>query len=309
MNIPYTSVKSPITGGETKQAGVIPTMLIKKNIKGQYRAVSSEIEELFTGLSSISILECKDTGYKFYYPFFDTDGTFYNKIGREERYYLPHRWEFDIALKFINPVDKICEIGAGYGYFFDYLTNINGKGQYYGIELNSNAVEVSKQKGYEMSNLPIQDFCKIHEKEFDTVCFFQVLEHIRDVDLFMKSAIKILKDKGKLLIAVPNNDAFVTKYAYLKSVGNVPPHHTGLWDKRSLINLGKYYRLKLLLIKEQPLPKHLAGNYYRLKMAKNLGGIGSIIVLATRWLVKIFIKKRAHKLLGPTVFIAFEKID
>jgi SAM-dependent methyltransferase len=158
-----------------------------------------------------------------------------------------------------------------------------------------------------MSNLLIQDFCKIHEEEFDAVCFFQVLEHIRDVDSFMRSAIKILKNKGKLLIAVPNNDAFVTKYDYLKGVGNVPPHHVGLWGKQSLINTGQYYGLKLLAIKEQPLPQNLAGHYYTLKMKKSLGAIASLIVPVTRWLVKIFLKRQAHKLLGPTIFVAFEK--
>jgi 2-polyprenyl-3-methyl-5-hydroxy-6-metoxy-1,4-benzoquinol methylase len=84
-----------------------------------------------------------------------------------------------------------------------------------------------------MSNLLIQDFCKTHKNEFDVVCFFQVLEHIKDVDSFMRSSITILKNKGKILIAVPNNDAFVMKYDYLRGVGNVPPppphhHHVGL---------------------------------------------------------------------------------
>jgi hypothetical protein len=114
-------INSPITGGKVKNAGTIPTALIKKNIKACYKMVRSEIAEILSGLSAISILECEDTGYKFYYPFLDAGEAFYNKIGREQQYYSTNRWEFGVALDFICTADKICEIGAGYGYFPDFL--------------------------------------------------------------------------------------------------------------------------------------------------------------------------------------------
>jgi hypothetical protein len=68
---------SPITGGKTKKVGEISTTLIKRNIKAHYCMVSAKISEMFNGLSSISILECEDTGYKFYYPFLDAIEAFF----------------------------------------------------------------------------------------------------------------------------------------------------------------------------------------------------------------------------------------
>jgi 2-polyprenyl-3-methyl-5-hydroxy-6-metoxy-1,4-benzoquinol methylase len=303
------TVNSPLTGGKVKKVGAISTALIQRNIKAQYRIVGSEISKMFNGIPFVDILECEDTGYKFYYPFFDAGEAFYNKIGREKDYYAVHRWEFDVALEYIEPVNKICEIGAGYGYFPDFLIGHKAitKDKYSGIELNANAVEVSRRKGYEMSNLLIQDFCKIHEQEFDVLCFFQVLEHVRDVDSFMRSALKVLKSNGKLLIAVPNNDAFVMKYDYLKGVGNVPPHHVGLWNRQSLVNMGKHYGLRLLTVKEQTLPPNLAGYYYMLKIKRKLGWLAPLIVLPTRWLVKIFLKRISYRISGPYIFVAFEK--
>jgi 2-polyprenyl-3-methyl-5-hydroxy-6-metoxy-1,4-benzoquinol methylase len=294
---------SPITGGKTKKVGEIPTKLIKKNIKKQF---GLDMSDVFKDLSFTSILECEDTGYKFYYPSLHIDEeAYYNKVGRTKGYYSPLRWEFHLALDFINPQDKVCEIGSGYGAFLDILkeNHINCQG----IELNTNAVEVLTKKGHSASNSLIQDFCKTHAEEFDVVCFFQVLEHIHDVDAFMKSVLRCVNGGGKILIAVPNNDAFVMKYDYLRGAGNIPPHHTGLWGKESLINMGKYYGLKLLNVIEQPLPAHLAGYYYSLKVKKKFGALASIIVPATRWFVKIFLKKIAHDISGPYVFVAFEK--
>ncbi|GHV68690.1 hypothetical protein FACS1894199_16330 [Bacteroidia bacterium] len=298
------NIKSPITGGKTKKVGEIPTKLILGNIKKQFKL---DMPELFEGLSFISIMECEDTGYRFYAPILKLDEeSFYNRIGRNEGYYSSSRWEFELSLNFIKPQDKICEIGSGYGAYLDMLKE---KGfDCYGIELNSNAVDVLRRKGHQASNTLIQDFCKTHEEEFDVVCFYQVLEHISDVDLFMQNTLKIVKWGGQILISVPNNDAFVMKYNYHKEAGNVPPHHVGLWGKQSLINLGNHYGLKLLNIVEQPLPKSYAGYYYSLKVINKFGKLASIIVPLTRWLAKIFLKRRTHKILGPYVFVAFEKI-
>jgi 2-polyprenyl-3-methyl-5-hydroxy-6-metoxy-1,4-benzoquinol methylase len=296
-------IKSPITGGAIKKVGEIPVPLILKNIKKQY---GFDMSVCFEGIPIISILECEDTGYKFYHPFPSIDEeALYNKISRNKNYYSPLRWEFPIALSYIHPDDKVLEVGCGYGAFLDILFKENIVHQ--GIELNRHAVEIATQKGHIVTNSPIHDFCREHAEKFDVVCLFQVLEHISDVNAVFCDLLTIIKEGGRLIIAVPNNDAFVTRFDYLSGAGNVPPHHVGLWTKQALINLGKYYGLKLLAIKEQPLPKHLAGHYYTLKMKKMLGCFAPIIVLPTRWFVKIFLKKKAHNLLGPTIFVAFEK--
>jgi hypothetical protein len=71
--------------------------------------------------------------------------------------------------------------------------------------------------------------------------------------------------------------------------------------------MGKYYGLNLLSIEEQTLPGNLAGHYYTLKMKERFGIFASVIVPATRWFVKIFLKKKVHTISGPYIFVAFEK--
>ena len=41
------------------------------------------------------------------------------------------------------------------------------------------------------------------EKEFDTVCMFDVLEHIKDDEFALKNVYKSLKKEGKIVLTVP----------------------------------------------------------------------------------------------------------
>jgi 2-polyprenyl-3-methyl-5-hydroxy-6-metoxy-1,4-benzoquinol methylase len=297
-------IKSPVTGGKTKKVGELPVSLILKNIKKQF---GFDMADCFDGLTNVSILKCEDTAYMFYHPFPVMDEqAFYNKAGRKGNYYSTFRWEFPIALNYIHPTDKVLEVGCGYGAFLDILAAKNIEHQ--GLELNQHAVEVATQKGHTVSNLPLHDFCKEHAGEFDDVCLFQVMEHISDIHATFSDLLTIINGGGKLIIAVPNNDAFVTKFDYLKGAGNIPPHHVGLWTKQAFINVGNYFGLKLLTIQEQPLPINLAGHYYTLKLEKAWGKAAPLLVLPTRCFVKPFLKKITQDLLGPSIFVTFEKI-
>lgn len=97
------------------------------------------------------------------------------------------------------------------------------------------------------------------------VCSFQVLEHIADVKSFIESSLKALKKGGRLVVAVPNNDVLFFKYRnlrfqnnhYLKTLLlNLPPHHMGLWNPRSIVNLASIYNLKLEALFKEPLNHH-----------------------------------------------------
>lgn len=296
--------KSPITNGKVKIVQKIPVSLILGNIKKQY---GYDMSESFKGITEISVLECEEIGYRFYYPFPEIDEEqFYNKTGRQEAYYPQSRWEFSIALEFMRPNDNILEIGSGYGGFLDILSN-KGFSSYQGIELNQKAIEVIRNKGYKITDSLIQNFSQYHNEEFDIVCMFQVLEHINDVDSFIRNCLKVLKKNGKLIIAVPNNDAFVMQYDYLSSAGNLPPHHIGLWREESLKKIGIYYGLKLISVEKETLPSSLLGYYYTLKMKKILGNFANLIVFPTRWLIKLFFKGKTNKILGPSILIVFQK--
>ena len=80
----------------------------------------------------------------------------------------------------------------------------------------------------------VEELLSDHSKTYDVVTAFQVLEHIADPLPFLKNCIDALNPGGLLVIAVPNNDAFI-RFADLPL--NEPPHHVGLWSPRSLASL------------------------------------------------------------------------
>ena len=79
---------------------------------------------------------------------------------------------------------------------------------------------------------------------FDTVCAFQVLEHVYDVKGFLNAALRLLKKGGKLMIGVPNNEPFIRRYEKYNAF-NLPPHHVGLWNKAAFERLCPFFGIKL----------------------------------------------------------------
>src|SRR5690606_22887486 len=79
---------------------------------------------------------------------------------------------------------------------------------------------------------------------FDVICSFQVLEHVYEVNDFINNQLRILKKGGRLIVGAPNNNPYLfihDKYHTL----NLPPHHAGLWNKKSLTSLEKVFNLEV----------------------------------------------------------------
>jgi len=98
---------------------------------------------------------------------------------------------------------------------------------------------------------------------------FSVLEHIADPITFLQCTLKMLKVSGKLIICVPNNDALINKDK--ESPLNLPPHHMGLWNKQSLIFLGKALNIKVEQHVNEPLQIHHIDWYVRTLLKKLAG--------------------------------------
>lgn len=77
---------------------------------------------------------------------------------------------------------------------------------------------------------------------FDTVCAFQVLEHVYDVRGFMTDLSALVKPGGRLIIAVPNNEPYIRRFNPYNA-WNCPPHHVGLWNRASLEAMGRLFGL------------------------------------------------------------------
>ena len=222
--------------------------------------LDTDVSRLFKGIDNVSIYECLDTGYLFYYPFnIVGDEKLYDdlKIKMPEIYHTPYyptwKWEYDITLKLIADSSSVLEVGCGSGVFLNKLNSINPGRKLKGLELNKFSVDEANTKGIDAQVETIQDFSKTNNYLYDVVCFFQVLEHVCEVHSFLETSIACLKNNGQLIIAVPFNDPYLFKNDMLNTL-NLPPHHMGLWNEAAFKNLTKIFPLKLDKIVIESLP-------------------------------------------------------
>ncbi|MFN0279628.1 MAG: class I SAM-dependent methyltransferase [Pyrinomonadaceae bacterium] len=231
------------------------------------------VERYFDHGATIYLLECMDTGYRFYYPFSVVgDAEFYKELQnahekRGEEY--DRDWEGDHQAAFDEiPSDStVLEIGCNTGKF---LKRVRGKTpNVFGLEFNPLAAEKARQKLLTVFDETVEIHSTENSEKYDVVCAFQVLEHIAEVKSFLQSIAKALKPNGKLILSVPNNEPFYQRFSKY-DVLNLPPHHVGLWNLRTFEKLGDFYDFKLVRHKFLLPSRLLVDVYLRAKFYANV---------------------------------------
>lgn len=137
----------------------------------------------------------------------------------------------------LNKKDKVLDIGCNDGSFLELLKNA-GYDKVSGIEPTQDSLKLAQEKNLDVHNsFFTKDTAKKYykKKSFDTVISRQVLEHIIDLDDFLEGIEFILKDKGTLVIEVPDGGANLDNLDY------------GLWEEH--VNYFTLDTLKSLLNK------------------------------------------------------------
>lgn len=255
-------MQSPITGNTTVK--LIDEIDSKIVIDLYKKELNMEVSRFFENIPKIQILQCEQTGYRFYAPFsLAGDGDFYADLQQKYKtYYREWKWENEFASKELTKDMNVLEIGCGRGAF---LLNIRDKvNAMVGLELNMKAIEMAKAEGLDVRNELIDVHAANNPEKYDLICFFQVLEHINEVKDFLDAALKALKVGGKLIIGVPNSDPYLLKYDKFHTL-NLPPHHAGLWNKAAFQQLEKYFPMKLEKVGYEPL--RAIGQQWKLVLA------------------------------------------
>lgn len=289
----------------------------KKDIIRLYKdQLDMDVASYFSAGETYFLYQCNQTGYRFYHPKgMDGDGAFYaalqKKLGND--YY--HDWKFEnqIAYDLIQPGDKVLDIGCGIGKFLmkarDKAANVTG------LELNEKAVDVCRQNGLAVYNELIGDHATHKEAYYDVVCMFQVLEHIYDVNVFLKDSLKVLKPGGKLVIGVPNNEPYFQSYDKYCTL-NQPPHHMGLWNKNVFEKTAQLFNLKLQQVQYDVKGSVKTESYLRAKyMAdiKSPAGLHTttekikMILLGIITVPLSILKKLTKGINGSHIAVVFEK--
>ena len=130
---------------------------------------------------------------------------------------------------------KILDIGCGGGLLCEPLSRLGAKMT--GIDASNNNIEVAKLHSREM-NLDIKYLKSSPENlnlksEFDVILNMEVVEHVADVNLFIKNCSGLIKKNGIMFVATINKNLKSYMFAILGAeyVLRWLPIGTHDWDK------------------------------------------------------------------------------
>lgn len=293
---------------------LVQTISSKDVIEGYLKYFDVKVERYFKDVNTIYVYKCPVTEFEFFYPFgLDGDSEFYEKLSKGAWYYQKQRWEHQKVAEYIKANDKVLEIGSGSGAFASILQSQQKK-NYTGLELNDSAVAEALKMNINVLN----ETMNIHKSKFgntyDVVCSFQVFEHVSSINELFIDSISVLKQNGKLIVAVPNNDLqFIRKNVLYSKYLNMPPHHVNLFNTNSLTKIASIYGLKLESLIKEPIQdmhidSYLYNKIFRMFFKKKLvvGAFWKLnLHVPLRWLVKA----NRNNVIGHTIIATYIKTE
>jgi SAM-dependent methyltransferase len=291
-------VKSPLTGRDAPLTLSIPSSRIVGAYKEKfgYNAAS-----YFIDVPEVGVYRC-DTGFGFYYPFsLVGDESLYRSLFTLEWKHQEDRWEHETALPYIRSGDKVLDVGCSEGYF---LAKAQNKGAAaFGIELNKKAAAIAKEKGIHVHEGLLQQHQPI--ALYDVVTSFQVLEHVAEPLAFIQECIRVLRPGGTLVIGVPNDDSFISLDP--DNILNQPPHHMGLWNRKSLTALATFTNLDIKCFETEPL---VDADWYQAVMENRYLGRWQRRLYYRLGFAKMFaryLQENANTIAGCAIVAVFQK--
>ena len=184
-----------------------------------------------------------------------------------------------------KPLQKvsILDVGCGGGLLSEPMKKLGA--EVVGIDASEKNIQVAKLHA-KKNNLDINYFCTSPENftkkmKFDVVLNMEIVEHVEDVDFFLRSSAKLLKRGGIMFVATLNK----TLKSYLFAIIGAEyilkwlPIGTHEWEKfvkpQDLIKMLKKYDLKLDCLDGMKL--NLIKDQWNISPDKSVNYIGKFI--------------------------------
>ena len=150
----------------------------------------------------------------------DSNKTLFDKAYQVVKKYALKR-KVSLLNSFETDEKTVLDIGAGTGDFLNSCKDSNW--ETFGLEPNKDAIKIAATKGVFLK----ERLSEFKNKKFDVITLWHVLEHIENLSDYIESLKKLLKEKGTLVIAVPNYKSYDAKlYREYWAAYDVPRH---LW--------------------------------------------------------------------------------
>jgi 2-polyprenyl-3-methyl-5-hydroxy-6-metoxy-1,4-benzoquinol methylase len=134
---------------------------------------------------------------------------------------------------------SILDIGAGTGDFLQYCKD--HKYEVTGTEPSATARKIARAKGIEL----YESIDQLLDQKFDVITMWHVLEHIPNLFECLEQLKSLLKENGKLIVAVPNFKSYDAEYYKEFWAAYDVPRHLWHFSQKSIRNLFESVNMKV----------------------------------------------------------------
>ncbi len=165
-----------------------------------------------------------------------------------------HIARYSLARQICPKQGHVLDVACGLGYGSHILSFGRPQLNITGVDSDRDAIDYSTNNYVTDGNRLTFKVCKIEDltnhfafESMDMICSFETIEHIQDIDSFMKSIHDLLRPKGIFICSVPN--------MWVDETGKDPnPHHLHVFD------YNKLFKLVSKVLKPVEMYAQIAGN-------------------------------------------------
>ncbi len=190
-------------------------------------------------------------------------------------------YKFREVAKLIPPNSKVLDIGCNNGKLRNFLVDC----AYYGIDLDKNLINQLIRENIKAKQIDLnKEEIPFKEEKFDYIALLDVLEHVLDPKKLLNDSKKRLKDKGKIIITLPNDYHLLNKIRFVFNKPLIEDpfaphghlHYFSIKDGERFLIKNRFKILKKYLIapvKPRVVPhpiKNFLGNFFPQSFARDI---------------------------------------
>ncbi|WP_299667123.1 class I SAM-dependent methyltransferase [uncultured Polaribacter sp.] len=191
----------------------------------------------------------------------DSKKSFFDKVYQSVKNHTLKQ-KLSLLNSFKTKTKTVLDIGAGTGDFLKVCKNNHW--EVFGTEPSFDARNIAEKKGIHL----MERIQEIKNQQFDVISLWHVLEHVEDLEETIKFLKRILKPKGRIIVAVPNYKSCDAEYYKEHWAAYDVPRHLWHFSQTSIHKL--FSEIKMIV--DTTLPMKFDAYYVSLLSEKYKSG-------------------------------------
>ena len=127
-----------------------------------------------------------------------------------------------------KPAGRLLDLGTGVGLFLDTMKHSGWEVQ--GLEVSGQARKLAQSKNHMVHS----EWDQLGQNPFDVVSMWHVLEHLEDLERYVRQIGALVNKRGYLFVAVPNHRSYDARYYKNFWAGYDVPRHLWHFSQESM---------------------------------------------------------------------------